>query len=99
MAHAIHALPDAQARALARAYDSEVAARRRRLSLGGAVLLVLILMASRAGEVDPVKLVTHFGNFTDYLRRLCYLDSGELAPANPYEWFWGITQKNKWLPL
>jgi phosphonate transport system permease protein len=99
MAPAIHTLPDAQARALARAYEGEVASRRRRLSLGGAVLLVLILMAGRAGEVDPVKLVTHFGNFTDYLRRLCYLDSGELVLANPSEWFWGITQKNKWLPL
>jgi phosphonate transport system permease protein len=99
MAHAIRTLPDAQAEALAHAYDGEIAARRRRLTLGGAVLLVLILAAGRAGEVDPVKLVTHFGNFTDYLRRLCYLDSGELVLTNPYEWFWGITQKNKWLPL
>ncbi|MGD0723519.1 MAG: phosphonate ABC transporter, permease protein PhnE [Roseiarcus sp.] len=99
MSSAIHRLPDAQAAALTRAYRGQVAARRRRGWLGAAVLAALILAAGHFGEVSPVKFVAHIGNFTDYIGRLFYLDSGASAFSDVSEWFWGVTQKNKWLPL
>ena len=99
MSSAIHRLPDAQAAALARAYHGQVAARRRRGWLGAAVLVALILVAGRFGEVSPLKFFANIGNFTDYIGRLFYLDSGASVFSDVSEWFWGVTQKNKWLPL
>ena len=99
MSSAIHRLPDAQAAALARAYQGQVAARRRRGWLGAAVLVALVLVAGRFGEVSPLKFVANIGNFTDYIGRLFYLDSGASVFSDVSEWFWGVTQKNKWLPL
>ena len=100
MSSAIHRLPDAQAAALARAYQGQVAARRRRGWLGAAVLVALVLVAGRFGEVSPLKFVANIGNFTDYIGRLFYLDRrGVRVFSDVSEWFWGVTQKNKWLPL
>ena len=99
MAGAIPSLPDAQAASLLRAYDSQLAARRRRNWLGAALLLAAILLAGRAGEVDPATFFAKLGNFTSYIGRLFYLDSGRSVFADVWEWFWGITQRNKWLPL
>jgi phosphonate transport system permease protein len=94
-----HRLPDAQATVRMRAYDGQIAARRRRTFLGAALLLAIIVLAGEVGEVSITKFVTNIGNFTSYIGRLFYLDSGEPAIANISEWFWGVTQKSKWLPL
>ena len=99
MASAIHRLPDAQAAALARSYDSQIAARRRQNILGALLLIALIVAAGAVGEVSLAKLFANIGNFTSYIGRLFYLDSGDFVFSNIYEWFWGVTQKNKWLPL
>ncbi len=84
---------------LASAYDRQIAARRRRTLFGGFVLLAIIALAGAAGEVNLPKFFGHIDNFTNYIGRLFYLDNGDLVFTNVYEWFWGVTQKNKWLPL
>jgi phosphonate transport system permease protein len=99
LASAVHRLPDAQAGMLASAYDRQIAARRRRTLFGGFVLLAIIALAGAAGEVNLPKFFGHIDNFTNYIGRLFYLDNGDLVFTNVYEWFWGVTQKNKWLPL
>jgi phosphonate transport system permease protein len=99
LASAIHRLPDAQAAVLTRSYQAQVAARRRQAYLGAAVLIALIYLAAYVGEVSPVKFFANLGNFTDYIGRLFHLDSGASVFTDVSEWFWGVTQKSKWLPL
>jgi phosphonate transport system permease protein len=99
LSNAVLRLPDAQAAALLKGYSDHVAARRRRLCLGAIVLVALIYVAGYVGEASPTRLYDNIGNFTGYIGRLFYLDDGQLVFLNAYEWFWGITQKNKWLPL
>jgi len=99
MAQAVISLPEEQARTLAAAYDRAMASRRRRLVLGFLALAICIYLASISGEVNLPKLFGNIGSFFNYIARLFYLDSGASVLSNPSEWFWGITQKNKWLPL
>ena len=99
MAQAIMTLPDHQAAALVKHYDGAVASRRRRMLLGGAILILCVYGASISGEVNLAKLFGNIGNFFNYIGRLFYLDTGASVFSNPSEWFWGITQKSKWLPL
>ncbi len=67
--------------------------------LAGLLLVVCIASAGFVGEVDLAKLFWNIGKFASYIGRLFFLDTGDSVFTNPYEWFWGITQKNKWLPL
>jgi phosphonate transport system permease protein len=99
LASAIHRLPDAQASALARSYDAQIAARRRQTVLGALLLTLLVVAAGVVGEVSLPKFVANIGNFTSYIGRLFHLDNGALVFTDVSEWFWGVTQKNKWLPL
>ena len=99
MASAILRLPEHQAAALVRAYETAQTEKRRKALLGAAVLVACILAAAHFGEVDLKKFFTHIGNFTSYIGRLFFFDSGASVFADPHEWLWGITQKNRWLPL
>jgi phosphonate transport system permease protein len=93
---AVPQMPQAQADALARAYESAVAAKRRQTLLGIAVLVVLVLLAAKVSEVDLGTLFGNIGRFTSYIARIFKLDSGQFVLANPVEWFWGL---KKWLRL
>jgi phosphonate transport system permease protein len=75
-------------------YDREQAARRRASLLGFVILLILILVAGKVAEVDPGKFAANIGQFTSYIGRIFYLDSGQFVLTDPAEWFWGW---NKWL--
>ncbi|MBV9246697.1 MAG: phosphonate ABC transporter, permease protein PhnE [Methylobacteriaceae bacterium] len=99
MASAILRLPEHQAAALVRAYETAQTEKRRKALLGAAVLVACILAAAHFGEVDLKKFFTHIGNFTSYIGRLFFFDSGASVFSDPHEWLWGITQKNRWLPL
>ena len=99
MASAILRLPEHQAAALVRAYETAQTEKRRKALLGAAVLVACIIAAAHFGEVDLKKFFTHIGNFTSYIGRLFFFDSGASVFSDPHEWLWGITQKNRWLPL
>ncbi|MBY0611516.1 MAG: phosphonate ABC transporter, permease protein PhnE [Beijerinckiaceae bacterium] len=99
MALAVPTLPDHQAAALAAAYARVVAVKRRQTMIGALAVIVLVYVASFYGEVDLAKLFGNIGSFFNYIGRLFYLDTGAHVFTNPSEWFWGITQKSKWLPL
>ena len=99
MSLAVPTLPEHQATALAAAYARSVAAKRRQTLFGGLLVIVMTYVASIYGEVNLGKLFGNFGQFFDYIGRLFYLDTGAHVLTNPSEWFWGITQKSKWLPL
>jgi phosphonate transport system permease protein len=99
LATAVPQFPETQTTPLLRAYGAAIAARRQRTLIGAALLVACIAGAGFVGEVDLVKLFWNINKFTSYIGRLFFLDSGASVFTNPYEWFWGITQKNKWLPL
>ncbi|WP_293860056.1 phosphonate ABC transporter, permease protein PhnE [uncultured Alsobacter sp.] len=96
MGATVPTLPAGQAAALIRAYDLQVAARRRQTLLGFAVVAGLALVFGVLAEADPTKLVANIGRLTSYVGRLFVLDSGQLVLLDPREWFWGL---GKWLKL
>ena len=93
MASAIHRLPDAQLVELGAPYLAEMAARRRSTLLGLTALVLCILVSAIVAEVDLVRFFTNFGNFTSYLGRIFYLDTGASVFTDVSEWFWGL---GKW---
>jgi phosphonate transport system permease protein len=87
---AIQRLPDAQERALARAYAEAVSARRLRTALGGVILVVLVVLSARTSEVDLAVFFTRIGSVGDYFDRLLRLDNGLRVWTDLGEWFWGL---------
>lgn len=90
---AVLSLPEDRLGALRRSYAG-VGRRRRLRMLGGLALLVLVVvLASRTAEIEPATLWSKFGGFTSYFDRLATLDSGARVWTDPAEWFWGL---EKW---
>jgi phosphonate transport system permease protein len=89
MAHAIQTLPDHQATALTGGYRRELAVRRRSTLLGILALILFSLLAAIQAEVDLAKFFENFGNLTDYIGRLFWLDNAAFVLTDPGEWFWG----------
>lgn len=79
-----------------RAYLQATQQRRRNLGAGLLVLVVLTFLAAWVAEVDLRKFYDNLGNFTSYIGRIFYLESGAPVYRDPFEWFWGI---KKWLWL
>jgi phosphonate transport system permease protein len=94
--HTVPVLPEPQLLPLLNAYGEAVAAKRRQVLLGIAIVLFLLALASLGAEVDPGTFWDKLGNFTDYFGRLAHLDSGAFVWTDPAEWFWGL---KRWLRL
>jgi len=73
-----------------RAYAQAVSARRARVMLGAAILLVLIAMSARTSEVDLAVFFARIGSVGDYFDRLLRLDNGQRVWTDLGEWFWGL---------
>lgn len=93
---AVPTLPDPQLAALAGAYASAVAQKRRTMLLGTVILLGCVLLSAWVGEVRPGVFVDNLGKFTSYFVRIAHLEDGRLVLADMGEWFWGL---GKWLRL
>lgn len=89
-------LPPTRLSVLNAAYDEALKARRRQGMLLAAAVLICTALASYSAEVSPLKFFANIGNFTSYIIRLFYLDSGSFVLSDPVEWFWGL---NKWSRL
>jgi phosphonate transport system permease protein len=100
MASAPRVLPEAQLEPLLRAYRDAAAAKRARLALGAALLVLAALGAGWTAEVRPDALIANLGDFASYFGRLAVFDSGPLRGHGvwtaPGEWFWGL---GGWLSL
>lgn len=90
MTTAIQRLPEAQERVLAQAYAQTVSARRMRATLGAVILLVLVVISARTGEVDLTTLFARIGSVVDYFNRLLRLDTGARVWTDIGEWLWGL---------
>jgi len=93
-------LPSGQLAPLAAAYDRVRDAERRRVWIGGGVLLALTLLSGWVAQVDLSLIWSKGGNFFGYFDRLLTLEQGTHAGQrvwnDPAEWFWGI---GNWLDL
>jgi phosphonate transport system permease protein len=89
MAHAIQTLPDHQASEMSAGYRRTLAARRNTTLVALAALIFFSLLAAFQAEVDLIKFFTNFGNLTNYVGRLFWLDNNAFVLTDPAEWFWG----------
>jgi phosphonate transport system permease protein len=85
---------------LADAYARVRGQEQRRLLLGTAVVLALLLLSGWVAQVSPGLLWAKGGNLFDYFNRLLTLEAGARAGQrvwlDPAEWFWGLPH---WLGL
>jgi phosphonate transport system permease protein len=88
--HTIATPPDTQVTQLLQGYDRAVAAKRRQLLFGLAVMLVALVLSGIGAEVDLATWWDKLGNFTSYFDRLTLLDTGERVWTDPVYWFWGL---------
>jgi phosphonate transport system permease protein len=96
LATAIPTLPDEQARALAGRYAAAIAARRLRLALGAAIVVVLVLASAWVAEIRPGTFFANIGNFTSYIAQILPpLTLDNLGP-DLAAWYWNLP---KWLAL
>lgn len=81
---------------LLQAYGRATYRRRRHVGVGVIVVMLLSLIAAWMAEVAPIKFYNNIGNFTSYIGRIFYLESGQSVIRDPFDWFWGL---DKWLWL
>lgn len=95
--HTVPVLPEAQLAPLLRGYDAAVAAKRRNLALGLALVAVCFVVAGIGAEVDFAKFFDNIDNFGSYFDRIAQLDSGDRVWTDPVEWFWGLRRWSRLL--
>ncbi len=100
MTYALTRLPDQQLEPLRKAYAEAIAAKRRQMLLGGAILIVAIAISGWTAEVRLDTLFKNIGGLFDYFIRLFIFDGGALSGSPAWtdfgEWFWGLPD---WLSL
>lgn len=93
-------LPSDQLAPLLAGYERVRGQEQRRLLLGAAVVLSLLLLSGWVAQVSPGLLWDKGGNVFDYFDRLLTLEAGARAGQrvwlDPAEWFWGLPH---WLAL
>ncbi len=100
MTYALTRLPDQQLEPLRKAYAEAIAAKRRQMLLGGAILIAAIAISGWTAEVRLDTLYKNIGDFFNYFIRLFIFDGGPLSGSPAWtdfgEWFWGLPD---WLSM
>jgi phosphonate transport system permease protein len=96
MRAAIHEFPQARLQQLADDYANAVAAKRRHMWLGSALLLAATLAAAWMGDVDLWKFSENFWRFPAYFVSIAPKLAFSTLWADLAEWFWGL---RRWLRL
>src|ERR1700754_129119 len=96
MRAAVPEFPQARLQELADHYASAVAAKRRRISLGFALLVAATLAAGWMGDVSLWKFSENFWRFPAYFASTAPKFAFSSAWADLSEWFWGL---RRWLRL
>jgi phosphonate transport system permease protein len=90
MPAAVPEFPQARLQELADRYAAAVDAKRRRVWLGAALLIVATLAAGWMGDVNLSKFVENFWRFPAYFASTAPKLSLSSAWADLSEWFWGL---------
>jgi phosphonate transport system permease protein len=96
MRAAIPEFPPARLQDLANHYAGAVAAKRRRIWLGSAVLVAATLAAAWMGDVDLRKFAENFWRFPAYFVSIAPGLAISTLWTDLAEWFWGLP---RWLRL
>ena len=89
MTVAVTILPSQQLAVFDEAYRKAVARKRLRVTLGTAVFLAVLVVASVGAEVNLRALFTYFGHFVSYFDRILTLENGQRVWTDIGEWLWG----------
>jgi phosphonate transport system permease protein len=89
-------LPEQQLQRLRDAYERSVASRRRQTYITLLAVLVITLLAARAGEVDLTKFFSNIHNFTSYFERIIPTLRFDHLREDFAEWMWNM---DKWIEL
>ncbi|KRR17009.1 phosphonate ABC transporter, permease protein PhnE [Bradyrhizobium retamae] len=90
MRTAVPEFPEARLRELTDRYAAAVAAKRRRIWLGLAVLIAAALAAGWMGDVDLWKFAENFWRFPAYFASIAPTFSFSSAWNDLSEWLWGL---------
>jgi phosphonate transport system permease protein len=96
MRAAIPEFPQTRLQELAGQYADAVAAKRRRIWLGSALLIAATLAAAWMGDVDLAKFSENFWRFPAYFVSIAPKLELSTLWADLAEWFWGLP---RWLKL
>jgi len=96
MISGIPSLPQHQLERLRVGYEREVVRRRRRVLAVLGTLFVLVLAASRCGEVDIANLLHHLSGLTSYFGRIMPTLRMTHFSADIADWYWNFSG---WLKL
>lgn len=96
MSTGLPVLPEQQLAQLMAHYGREVARRRRNFVIGLVVLVALVILAGRYGEVRLDKLVQHLSGLTSYFGRIMPRLHADNLTGDIADWYWGF---GKWLKL
>jgi len=89
-------LPQQQIDQLLAAYGRGVARRRRQYVVGAVVMIVLIMVAARYGEVDLHNLARNFSGLTSYFGRIMPKLHADHLTGDLADWYWNL---GGWLKL
>ncbi len=90
MPAAVPEFPQARLQELGERYAAAVAAKRRRVWLGSALLIVATLAAGWMGDVNLSTFVENFWRFPAYFAGIAPKFSFSSAWVDLTEWFWGL---------
>jgi phosphonate transport system permease protein len=96
MRAAVPEFPQARLQELAGHYANAVAAKRRRIWFGAALLIVATLAAGWMGDVNLSRFSENFWRFPAYFASIAPTFSFSSAWADLSEWFWGL---RRWMRL
>jgi phosphonate transport system permease protein len=90
MTHTLPMPPEPQLRPLLDGYARSVAAKRRTILIGIALMAIATVMSGFGAEVRLDTFWDKLGNFSSYFVRLTELDTGARVWTDPAYWFWGL---------
>ena len=90
MSTGIPSLPEQQLNRLLTNYQRDVARRRRQSLAGLVVILVLVVVAGRYGEVDLHNLWRHLSALTSYFGRIMPKLHADNLTADVADWYWNV---------
>jgi phosphonate transport system permease protein len=96
MTAGLPSLPQQRIDQLLAAYGRDAARRRRQYVIGAAVIIALIAVAARYGEVDLHNLARHFSGLTSYFGRIVPKLRADHLTGDLADWYWNL---GGWLKL
>ena len=70
-------------------YQRMISERQRKATIAFSLLIIILIISAIISDVRPLVFINNISNFSNYIIKLFYLDSGKIVFSDPIEWFWG----------